>query len=111
MPRVDVPVQAPAAADGVVLTNTNGDATNDHEFTNDGRTVFIVKNGGAGATVVDIIAVACSHGRLGNISKSVGAGLDFQFGPLPSGEWNQVNGKVNVDISVDTSVELIALRR
>jgi hypothetical protein len=111
VPRVDVPVQAPAAADGVELTNTSGDAANNHEFVNDGRTVLIVKNGGGAAVTVDIIAVACSHGRVGDISKSVGVGLDFQFGPLPAGEWNQTNGKVNVDISVDASVELIALRR
>jgi len=111
VPRVDVPVQPPAGAGTAILTNTPADAANNHEFVNDGRTVLVVKNGGAGATVVDIIAVSCSHGRVGDVSQSIAAGIDQQFGPFPQGEWNQPNAKINVDVSVDTDVELIALRR
>ena len=111
MARVDIPVQAPAGARAAVLTNTNAVAADDHEFVNDGKTVLIVKNGGGGTTTVTIKAVSCSHGRVGDIVQAITAGLDFQFGPFPQGEWNQVNGKVNMDLDVDTSVELIALRR
>lgn len=111
MPRVDVPVQSPPGASQAVLTNTNGDAANDHDFVNDGNTVFIAKNGGGVAISVTIKAVACSHGRTSDIVQSVAAGTDHIFGPYPQAEWNQTNGKVNVDIDTDASLELIALRR
>ena len=109
MARVTVPLQSLDPEDSVVLTYTAADATNDHAFTNTGRVVLLVKNGGGGAVQVTIVSTPDARGRTGDEVRSVAAGADALFGPFARQGWNQADETVYVDLDADTGVELAAI--
>lgn len=111
MPRVDVPVQELNTMAGeAMVAGTAADATNDHEFTNDGRTVLYVENTGAGAVAVTIPMVADTFGRSGSKGPTTVPATTGRtvFGPFDPTVFNQSTGKVNVDIDVSAGVTLRA---
>lgn len=109
MARTSIPVVAignQGAVDPIVWTT--GDATNDHEFLNDGKTIVIVRNGGGVGITVSVISVADEAGRTGDLAIAVAAGDYCIFGPLKQAWWNQSGGVVHVDLDTDASVVLTA---
>lgn len=109
MPRTDVPVQALSSGANAVITRLAADATNDHELVNNGQVSFYVENDSGGVINVTVIAVACSHGRTTNDTFAVANGTIHRFGPYPPEEWNQSNGRINIDIDVDTTSFIYAI--
>ena len=103
---------------GVGLTPavfTAADATNDHFFYNDGRTILVCKNKSAGPIDVTVVGVPNINGRTGNLVLSCPAATGGADGiavcPLLNPEsWNGANGKVSVTVTVDTDLSFAALR-
>lgn len=110
MPRTDVPVQSPASGGNSQLTKTAADATNDHEFKNDGQVVLYIDNGSGATMNVTVQAVACAHGRTVDDTAAIPTGQTYKFGPYPVEEWNQSDGTVQVDVDQTTSSDLWAVR-
>ncbi len=93
------------------ITFTAGVAANDIEFTNDGRTVLLVKNAGAsGAQTADVIAVASPYGRLQDQTVSADQGAESIAGPFPPQLWTQADGMVYVDIATEDAFSFAAVR-
>jgi hypothetical protein len=110
MARVALTVQE-IARTGIVPAYVAGNATDDHEFVNDGKTFLHVKNGGVAPIdvilqtpgTVDGLAVADRTVSVANASEKM-------IGPFPTTTYNQAGGKVYVDLTVDTSVTLAAFK-
>ncbi len=112
MPRTDIPIQSPTQNGQGVLTETAADDTNDHEMANNGRTVLLAVNRAADTPTVTIISVADEYGRTGDLGPQALVATEVRaFGPfVPRRNWNQANGKVNIDVvGTATSVAFIAL--
>jgi len=111
MARTDIPVQTIGRNGGALnpISYTSGDATNDHEFVNDGKTLLLVKKGATGGVVVDIDAIADASGRTVDGGATVAVDTDGIFGPFKKNEWNQ-SGKINVNLDVDTNVTVAAIK-
>lgn len=96
------------------LTFTAADATNDHEFVNDGQTLLLVKNQHSSAQAVTIVSVADPFGREEDTTMSVDAGnVDPKVGiagPFSPSLFNQAGGLVHVDITDDTALEFAAVK-
>ncbi len=99
------------ARTGIVPAYVAGDATNDHEFVNDGKTFVHVKNGG-GAPIDVVFQTPGSVDGLAVADRtvSVGAGAEKMIGPFPTTTYNQSGGKVYLDLTVDTTVTLAAFK-
>ena len=114
MARTELTVQEINFQKGEAIVGIAGDAANNHVFVNDGKTLLYVKNAGGGAVLVTIVSVKDSLGRLQDEVLSVAAGEEAIFAPTRKGGWSQKSGvdqgKTLVDIDVDTSVTLAALR-
>lgn len=117
MARVAVPMNT-IPPNGAGLNNLSfvaGDATNDHEFDNDGATLLVAKNTGVGAITVTITSVADQYGRTKDTTLVVPAlsGSDPGFavaGPFLQANWNQAGAKVFVDLTTATGLSLAAAR-
>lgn len=109
MPRVDVPVQVFNRNSQSQITYTAANPTDDHEFTNDGDTALLIKNASGATLNFTVHSVVCSHGRTGNVVGTIPTGQDRKLGPYDKELFNQVNGKVNVDIDQTTNVLLAAV--
>jgi hypothetical protein len=111
MARTNIPIEEiPANGGSLEITGIAGDATNDHSFVNDGRTLLYVKNGDVSAKQATVVSVSDQFGRTGDEVLSVTAGETALFGPFLPAIWNQAGGVVNVDLDADTSVEVAAVR-
>ena len=114
MPRTNIAVTTITEAAVAEPAAIAGDATNDHSFTNDGRTFLRVKNTGAGAQTITIITSQVV-GPLGDLAVadraiSVPASAIRYIGPFSSSLYGQPSdsGKVWVDVA-ETTWELQAL--
>lgn len=76
-----------------------------------GRSVLLLRNRDLAAPVaVTARSTLCSHGRPGDIVRSVGAGETAVFGPFPRGLFNRPDRSVLIETAgAATSVELLAL--
>ncbi len=112
MPRVDIPVEGLSPNGNFIGTETSADDTNDHEMVNDGNTILIAINRAADTPSVTIVSVSDEYGRTGDIVQVLVATELRVFGPFkPKANWNQANGKVNIDVvGTATSVAFTALR-
>lgn len=80
------------------------------EFSNNGRVVLHVKNGGAAEITVTVIsAKTCNQGFQHNITVAVAAGSDKMIGPFAPERFNNDAGRVAVTYSAVTSVTVAAL--
>ncbi len=113
MPRTALTVQTiPPHGGGIQsITFTAADATNNHEFENDGRTMLLAKCTDASSKTVTVVSVPDLYGRSGNLAMVVPATTGEAIaGPFPPGLWSQSNGRVNVDVSAATGLSLAAVR-
>lgn len=109
MARVALAVQT-ISRDGIVPAYTAGDATNHHEFVNDGKTYIHVKNGGGGSITVTIDTPGSVDGlAIADRTVTVANGSEKKIGPFPS-SYNQSGGLVYVNLSGATSVTLGAFK-
>jgi len=107
MARTNIPVQVIPANGGVdqAIAWTAGDATNDHEFSNSGRELLLMKSDAVGAKHADVMSVADEHGRIGDTSLDPDGDQAVAIaGPFLPTVWNQAGGLVNVDLVTDTDV-------
>lgn len=115
MARTAIPVtQAPAQGGIANLTFTAADAVNGMMYDNDGLTVVVVKNTGAGACTVTARSVADEAGRTQDLALIVPitTGIGF-IAPLRRAWWNQRAadvGKVYLDFSTATGVSVAVLQ-
>ncbi len=94
---------------GIALPLAAVDAGNQHAFDNkDGKHILIVKNGGASSVTVTIAVAAKVDGIAvsGGRQVTVAAGATTLMGPFPTDVYNQADGKVYVDFSANTSIQL-----
>lgn len=108
MARTELTVQQMTRA-GLAATFTAGDATNGHQFKNDGYT-FLWVVATTNATVVTVIHPGTVDG-LGVADQTVSLGTNSEklIGPFPA-RFNQGSTNyVYVDLSVDTGVTLAAI--
>lgn len=107
MPRVAIAVNdMPAYGAGLdSLTWTDADATNNHEFVNDGKTLLLVRNRNAAGRTATIVSVADPlSGRTGDKVRTVAATTGQSVaGPFEPRIWNQSDGKVQVNVSASAS--------
>lgn len=114
MPRTSLAVQSVPFQKGAGITYAAADTVNGNMFDNDGNTVLIVKNAGAGAINVTVTAVDDEAGRSVNLVQNVAATSDAILGPFRTPWWNQRGsdlGKVYVDFSGAASVAALKLQR
>ncbi|MER6485761.1 hypothetical protein ABT264_19660 [Streptomyces virginiae] len=96
MPRVVVPVLT-ADRSGVAVTQTTGDATNNHTVTNNGRVLIMVENSGATARVVTFNLARKVDGQSVTArTKSLAAGAKELFGPFDPQDYG---GKLLIDVA------------
>lgn len=117
MARTNIPIDnLPLNGGAVTLTGVAADATNQHEFVNDGKTFLLAENEDAATKTVTVVSVADPFGRTGNTVHVVPAAAGgvpgkAMIGPFLPAIWNQGGGsKVNVDVSAATSLRLYAAR-
>lgn len=82
-------------------------------FVNDGKTLLIVRNGDVAPKEVTVKSVPCSHGRAGDVVKTVAAGATAVLGPFDQSGFNQAGadvGKVFVDYDAVTTVTVDAVK-
>ncbi|MGW7105107.1 hypothetical protein ACWGHU_02930 [Streptomyces xanthophaeus] len=82
---------------GVAVTQTTGDATNNHSVNNNGRVIVIVENAGASARVVTFNLTRKVDGQTATPrTKSLAAGAKEAFGPFDPQDYG---GKLLVDVA------------
>lgn len=100
MPRVDVPVTTTARTATALPAETNGDATNGHSFTNDGRTIILARNssGASTRTLTEIFATAAAVDSQAPTSRVVTLGVSetHVLGPFPTAWYGTT---MNFDVS------------
>lgn len=111
MPRTVIALQdIPSEGHIGSITMSAADAANNHELANNGKVLLLVENGDASPHSITIVSVPDFAGRIQDIVQAVAAGDLAIFGPFKPAWWNQAAGLLHVDIDVDTSVTLAALR-
>lgn len=110
MARTALTVQT-ISRSGLAPSYSNGDATNDHQFLNDGKTFVHVKNGGGSSITVTIQTPGSVDGlAVADRDVTVANGAEKMIGPFPTATYNQSGGLVYLDLSADTSVTLAAFK-
>ena len=85
MARVAIPVSAVVRAGLTPASETNGDATENHTFVNDGRTIILARNSGAGARTITFRVAQILDGLTAATRVvSIPAGASRYFGPFPT---------------------------
>lgn len=109
----ELTVQKAAESGGMTLVAA---AAGGDTFKNNGQTLLVVKNGGAGAVAVTVTAQNTSPDTrtYGAVTKangggSVAAGAVDVFGPFPSAAFNNSTGQVAVTYDQVTSVTVAAV--
>lgn len=110
MPRGTIPVTTVTRSGVAPPTQTDADATNKHEMTNNGRTIIEIVSSDAGPQTVEfeIPSGAVDGQAVTPKSVAVPAGATRITGPFPAGIYNQTGGKLYVDPSVSTSLKFRA---
>lgn len=109
MARVQIPVTAVTKAGVAQQSQTNGDTSNGHYFTNDETTWLQIVSSDAGSQTVTIITSKIVDGyALADQTITVAAGATMYAGPFTSGTFNQASSQVYVDVSVSTTIKFRA---
>jgi hypothetical protein len=105
MPRTAIPVQTLGATTLELedVAFTAADAANDHEFENNGRSFLIVKNDSGGPQTTTIVSQKTELRGSPNKSIVTAASKISVSALLPTDIFNTA-GKVNVDLTADTSI-------
>jgi len=81
------------------------------EFSNDGRTLFRVKNGGGGSITVTFTTPKSIKGvAIADPAITVAAGAEMYIGPFDPEIFNAADGNVDVAYSGVTTVTVAAVR-
>lgn len=110
MPRTAIPITKVTDAGVAAPAQTNSDLTNGQYLAfNDGRVILEVISTDAGAQTVTIE----TPGTVGDLTVSdrviaVPAGATRVIGPLPPAVYNQADGTVNVNPSVNVNLKFRA---
>ncbi len=113
MARAAITVSEIPRHGSVSPTFVSGNATDDHELVNDGRTSLIFRNLDTSPNTVTIVSVDDPYGRDGDMSVVVPAaaagvpGMHVVDHLLPE-LWNQSDGKVHIDLTADTDFAIAA---
>ncbi len=107
-----IPLQTVPSYGGEIdsISWTAGDDVEDHEFSNDGNAILLIRNGDASPRDITIVSVADRLNRLGDLTVTVPAGEIGFVGPLPIEGFNQPGGVVSVTLDDDTSIEFAAIQ-
>lgn len=106
MPRTSIALQSIPKNNGAQITTVAADAANGMQFPNDGTVELHIAQG-AGARVVTVRSVACSHGRTGDVVISVAANTQATGGPFDPALFNQPGTNlVNVDFDAATNTTI-----
>lgn len=109
--RTSVALQAVAKNNGAQVTTVAADSANGMQVPNDGTVELHIAQG-AGARVVTVRSVACSHGRTADVVVSVAANTQANIGPFEPGLFNQPGtGLMNVDFDAATNTTIGALQK
>ena len=104
MPRVDIPVvitdrSATPTIIGANGSETAGDATNEMEFVNDGKTLLLMRNSGATLRNWELVTQASPDGHSIPVrTGTLAAGDHKVLGPFAPGLYNDSTGKVQINI-------------
>lgn len=111
MPRTNIPVTTVVEAGVAYPAATAGDATNDHSFTNDSRTILIFKNTGAGSQTLTVLTSQQINGLdVADRDYVVAAGAKRTAGPFPPQLYGQSTDSFKVWVNVaETTWEIEAL--
>ena len=101
MARVDIPVEAISRTLTLIGSGgaeVTGDAANEHDFTNDGNTILVVRNSGVTSRTVEIVVQQTVDGQTPAVkSLTLANAAHFVVGPF-SPTWYNVAGKVQVNV-------------
>jgi hypothetical protein len=112
MSRTAIVVQSIPNNTGAVVTMSAADASANMALPNDGHTDLLVENGGAVSCTVAVHSVACSHGRIGDLSIVMAAGTRAIIGPLDPALFNQPTDPANVWVDfTESSVVTVGARK
>lgn len=107
MARADLTVQQIDRSTGIVPAYTAAQApgSGSNAFANDGRTHIHIKNGSGSAMTATFQTPGSVNGlAIADLVVTVAAGAEKKVGPFEPGLFNQSDGKVYVDWSLETSV-------
>ena len=113
MPRADFSVQQIQRISGLTPSYTAAQApgSGSNAFQNEGKTCIHIKNGsGSSMTATFQTAATLNDLAVADLVITVGAGAEKLVGPFEPGIFNQSDGKVYVDWSLETSVTAAVLR-
>jgi len=87
---------------------TAADATNDHQFVNDGRSLLLIKNGHTSPITTTVVGVANirTYNAAPSIDIATTNAKESIAGPFPTDAFNQAGGIVHIDLTADTNLEL-----
>lgn len=108
MSQTALAVQTPGIA-GAAPTYNAVDGTNGNTFPNNGRTIALIKNGGASSITATFTSVPDPYGRTGDVTVTVPASGEMAVGPFNPSLFNQISGNVgnvNCTFSSGTSVTM-----
>ena len=74
------------------LTNAAADGVNGNFFINNGRTLLVIKNGGASSITATVTSVPDPYNRTGDVPVTVAAGAEMVVGPFEQTLFNQASG-------------------
>lgn len=101
MPRTNIPVTTVIVGGVARPAQTTGDPTNDHEFTNDGRTFLEIENGDAASQTVTILTSTILDGlELADLDIVLTAGAFKVVGPFNTARYNQLGDPTKVYVNV-----------
>lgn len=117
MPRTAITANnLPGYGAGVVVTKTNGDATNHHQISNNnGKYLLVIENNGIAPTTVTFPSAVAGTRTFGitpalnATGETVANGTVRAFGPFAPDVFNDSTNHVRINLSVDTSVTLYVL--
>ena len=105
-------VQKPGLV-AAALEAVAADGVNGNYFINNGRTLLIIKNGGASSITATVTSVPDPYNRTGDVTATVAAGAEVVLGPFEQTLFNQASGVtaggVQLAFSDATSVTLSAV--
>lgn len=106
----DITVQTASPA-GLINPTFAAAAVGGDTFTNDGKTIFIIKNGGGSPVTPTFDSLLnCDQGVDHNVGTAIPTAQDGYFGPFPPSRFNNGSGKVSVTYSGVTSVTVAAVK-
>jgi hypothetical protein len=105
MARATLPLTQ-STRDGVVVTETTGDATNGHVCTNDGKVLILAHNTGASSRTITFITPGTVDGQaVADRTATVATDVSKVFGPFPTADYG---ASLAIDVS-HAELHLVAI--